>query len=151
MVKAKTRIMQKMVTMNNQKTYSELIQLYSFKERFNYLRLGDKHHQDDSGYFRYLTQEFYRSKEWHKIRNHVILRDGGCDLACEEYPIGGRVFIHHMKPLTQEDFLNRTIFLLEPEFMITCSKNTHELIHYGGESERPYNFTERRPGDTALW
>lgn len=140
-----------MVTMINTRTYSETMQFHTFEDRFNYLKLGDKRHQDDTGYFRYLTQQFYRSKEWHRIRREVILRDNGCDLACEEYPIGGRVFIHHLKVLTPEDFLNRTIFLLDPEFMITCSKNTHELIHFGGELEKPYDFIERRAGDTALW
>ena len=151
MVKAKTTTTKKMVTMNNTRTYSEAMQFQTFHDRFNYLRLGDKRHQDMSGYFRYLTQEFYRSKEWHRLRNHIILRDNGCDLACEDFPVAGRVFIHHLKPLTQEDFLNRTIYLLDPEFMITCSKNTHELIHFGGELEKPYDFIERAPGDTALW
>lgn len=145
------RTMQRMVTMSMIRTYSEVMQFNTFEERFNYLKLGDKRHQDESGYFRYLTQQFYRSKEWHEIRNHVILRDNGCDLAIEDYPIGGRVYIHHMKVLTPDDFLNRTIYLTDPEFMITCSKNTHELIHYGGESEKPYDFIERREGDTLLW
>jgi hypothetical protein len=133
------------------KTYSEAMTYPTFEERFEYLKLGDKRHQDDSGYFRYLTQQFYRSREWHEIRNHVILRDNGCDLGFEDYPIGGRVYIHHTKVLTPEDFLNRTIYLTDPEFMITCSKNTHELIHYGGESDKPYDFVERREGDTLLW
>ena len=145
------RTMQRMVTMSMIRTYSEAMQFDTFEERFNYLKLGDKRHQDESGYFRYLTQQFYRSKEWHEIRNHVILRDNGCDLAIEDYPIGGRVYIHHMKVLTPDDFLNRSIYLTDPEFMITCSKNTHELIHYGGESEKPYDFIERREGDTLLW
>lgn len=141
----------RMVTMSMIKTYSEAMQFETFEERFNYLKLGDKRHQDDSGYFRYLTQQFYRSREWHEIRNHVILRDNGCDLAIQDYPIGGRVYIHHIKILTPEDFLNRTIYLTDPEFMITCSKNTHELIHFGGESDKPYDFIERREGDTLLW
>ena len=145
------RTMQRMVTMSMIRAYSEAMQFDTFEERFNYLKLGDKRHQDESGYFRYLTQQFYRSKEWHEIRNHVILRDNGCDLAIEDYPIGGRVYIHHMKVLTPDDFLNRSIYLTDPEFMITCSKNTHELIHYGGESEKPYDFIERREGDTLLW
>lgn len=145
------RTMQRMVTMSMIRTYSEVMQFNTFEERFNYLKLGDKRHQDESGYFRYITQQFYRSREWHEIRNHVILRDNGCDLAIEDYPIGGRVYIHHMKVLTPDDFLNRTIYLTDPEFMITCSKNTHELIHYGGESEKPYDFIERREGDTLLW
>lgn len=145
------RTMQRMVTMSMIRTYSEVMQFNTFEDRFNYLKLGDKRHQDESGYFRYLTQQFYRSREWHEIRNHVILRDNGCDLAIEDYPIGGRVYIHHMKVLTPDDFLNRTIYLTDPEFMITCSKNTHELIHYGGESEKPYDFIERREGDTLLW
>lgn len=141
----------RMVTMSMIKTYSEAMQFETFEERFNYLKLGDKRHQDESGYFRYLTQQFYRSKEWHEIRNHVILRDNGCDLAIEDYPIGGRVYIHHLKILTPEDFLDRTIYLTDPEYMITCSKNTHELIHFGGEADKPYDFVERREGDTLLW
>lgn len=147
----KTNPTMKRNTMTNIRTYSGICQYSTFEERFMYCRLGDKHHQDDSGYFRYLTQEFYRSKEWHRIRNHVILRDNGMDLACDDYPIGGRVFIHHLKPLVPEDFLNRTIYLLDPEFMITCSKRTHDLIHYGGESEKPYAMVERYSGDTNLW
>ena len=150
MAKVETKITKKMDTMI--RTYSETMQFQTFHDRFNYLRLGDKRHQDDSGYFRYLTQEFYRSKEWHRIRNHVLLRDNGCDLAIEEYPVGdNRIYVHHLKPLTQEDFLNRSIYLLDPGFMITCSYRTHDLIHYGGECEKPYDFIERRPGDTALW
>ena len=150
MARVETKITKKMDTMI--RTYSETMQFQTFHDRFNYLRLGDKRHQDDSGYFRYLTQEFYRSKEWHRIRNHVLLRDNGCDLAIEEYPVGdNRIYVHHLKPLTQEDFLNRSIYLLDPEFMITCSYRTHDLLHYGGECDKPYDFIERRPGDTALW
>lgn len=151
MKQMKTQSTMRTVMNTNTRTYSGIMQYQTFNDRFMYCRLGDKHHQDDSGYFRYLTQEFYRSKEWHDIRNHVILRDNGCDLAIDEYPIGGRVFIHHLKPLVPEDFLNRTIYLLDPEFMITCSKRTHDLIHYGAESEIPYTMVERRAGDTNLW
>lgn len=133
------------------RTYSEAMQLDTFEDRFNYLRLGDKFHEDHSGYFRYLNQLFYKSDEWHKVRNQVILRDNGCDLACEDFPIGGRVYVHHLKTLTVEDFLNRTIYLLDPEYLITCSKKTHELLHFGAEDERPYQMVERHAGDTNLW
>lgn len=150
MARVETKITKKMATMI--RTYSETMQFQTFHDRFNYLRLGDKRHQDDSGYFRYLTQEFYHSKEWHRIRNHVLLRDNGCDLAIEEYPVGdNRIYVHHLKPLTQDDFLNRSIYLLDPEFMITCSYRTHDLLHYGGECDKPYDFIERKPGDTRLW
>lgn len=133
------------------KTYTEALNYNNFHDRFMYLRLGDKHHEDRSGYFRYLNQQFYLSDEWLKLRNHIIIRDKGGDLGFEDYPIGGRVYVHHLKPLTIDDFLNRTIYLLEPDFLITCSYNTHEQLHYGGELDVPYKMIERKPGDTKLW
>lgn len=136
------------------KSYSELIKLPTFEERFDYLKIPGGHGvaSDTLGYYRYLCQEFYQSVEWHRIKNHVIVRDNACDLGILDYPVSDRILVHHLHTLTVDDFLNRTEYLLDPEFMITTCHKTHNLIHWGSENtERPYTIIERRAGDTLLW
>lgn len=134
------------------RTYSELIKLSTFEERYEYLRLGGKVGEETFGFDRYLNQIFYKSPEWLKVRNLVILRDCGCDLGITDYEIGGKILIHHMNPITVEDIVNRSDFLLNPEYLICTSKNTHDAIHYG-DRNLLYNTIpiERSKNDTCPW
>lgn len=135
------------------RTYSELISLPTFEERYEYLRLGGKVGEETFGFDRYLNQMFYKSDEWLSIRDEVIIRDCGCDLAMpdREIPKGVRILVHHMNPLTTEDILRRSEYLLNPEYLICTIKNTHDAIHYG---DRSLLFTvpiERSRNDTCPW
>lgn len=133
------------------KTYSELITLPTFEERYRYLRLGGRVGEETFGFDRYLNQIFYRSKEWLEIRDYVIIRDGGCDLGMPDREIVGKILIHHMNPITQEDIVNRSEFLLDPEYLICTVKNTHDAIHYGDESILFKDPIIRRKNDTCPW
>lgn len=133
------------------RTYTELKQIPTFIERYRYLKIGGKVGEETFGSDRYLNQVFYRSKEWMDIRNYVIVRDLGCDLGIEGYEIIGKIFIHHMNPLTVEDILNRTEILLDPEYLICCTKNTHDAIHYGNENLLWTDPVIRTPNDTCPW
>ena len=133
------------------RTYSELISLPTFEERYQYLRIGGTVGEETFGFDRYLNQAFYKSKEWQSIRNQVIIRDDGCDLGIEGRTIYGRVLIHHMNPITVEDILERSDFLLNPEYLICTYKNTHDAIHYGDEGLLNLDPIERVPNDTCPW
>ena len=135
----------------NIRTYSELITLPTFKERYEYLRLGGRVGEDTFGFDRYLNQAFYKSEEWRSIRDHVITRDDGCDLGMEGHEIFGRILIHHMNPIRKEDIINRSDILLNPEYLICTIKNTHDAIHYGDESLLVIAPVERRKNDTCPW
>lgn len=134
------------------KTYSELIQIPTFIERFRYLKLIGRVGEDTFGFDRWLNQVFYRSPEWRDVRTEVLLRDNGCDLGHEEHPIFGRPIIHHMNPITGKDIVNREDVLLNPEYLITVSHRTHNALHYGSE-ELLYEekVIERKPNDTCPW
>lgn len=133
------------------RTYSELILLPTFIERYRYLKLGGKVGEETFGFDRYLNQQFYRSDEWKRIRDEVILRDGACDLGIEDREIPSRVIIHHMNPITKYDILNRTEYLLNPEYMICTIKRTHDAIHYGDETLLFDGLIERSKNDTCPW
>ena len=133
------------------RTYAELITLPTFEERFRYLKLDGCVGQETFGFDRYINQLFYRSSEWKKLRDRIIIRDNGCDLGVEGFDISGRILIHHMNPLAIEDFLNRTEYLLDPEYLIAVSHPPHNAIHYGDESLLMTAPVERRPNDTCLW
>lgn len=133
------------------KTYSELITLPTYKERFNYLKLSGVVGKETFGHARYLNQIFYKSPEWKAFRRTIIIRDNGCDLGCEGYDIFGSVIIHHINPITKEDILNRSPKLLDPENAITTIDITHKAIHYGDENLLMTAPIERRKGDTCLW
>lgn len=133
------------------KTYSELITIPTFEERYHYLRLGGRVGEETFGFDRYLNQVFYRSQEWRSIRDQVILRDNGCDLGIEGREIPSRIIVHHMNPLTMADVVNRTEFLLDPEYLICTVKGTHDAIHYGDESLLIKAPVERRKNDTCPW
>lgn len=133
------------------KTYSELIEIPTFEERYEYLKLTGKVGEETFGFDRYLNQVFYRSKEWRDIRDYVINRDNGCDLAMEGHEIFGRVLIHHMNPIRKEDILRRSDFLLNPEYLITTVKLTHDAIHYGDKDLLTIAPVERTKNDTCPW
>jgi len=133
------------------RNYQELSALPTFLERYRYLRLGGAIGEETFGYDRYLNQVFYHSKEWKEVRNAVIVRDEGCDLGVPGQEIGGRIYIHHMNPITLKDIDGRTDYLLNPAYLICCSKRTHDAIHYGDESILFTGFPERKPNDTCPW
>lgn len=133
------------------KTHSELIKLPSFDERFQYLRLNGSVGRETFGFDRYLNQVFYQSQKWRSIRDYVIIRDNGCDLAVEGYEIHGRVIIHHMNPITLKDIETESEFLLDPEFLITTVHNTHNAIHYGDENLLMRGPIIRSANDTCPW
>lgn len=135
------------------RTYSELITIPTFEERYEYLRLGGKVGEETFGFDRYLNQAFYKSDEWLEVRDFVIVRDFGCDLACRdrEIPDGVRILVHHMNPITIEDIVRRSKYLLDPEYLISTIKNTHDAIHYGDRSLLITEPIERTPYDTCPW
>lgn len=133
------------------RTYSELLQLPTFEERLEYLRISSQIGLSTFGFARFLNQEFYHSREWKDVREFVFVRDLGCDLAVEDRPILGRYVVHHMNPITVEDVEHSTDFLLNPEYLITTTDDTHNSIHYGKVSNMPSPFVERRPNDTCPW
>lgn len=133
------------------KTYSELITLPTFEERYAYLRLGGIVGKETFGYDRYLNQILYSSGEWKSFRRDIIIRDNGCDLACEGYDIFVRALVHHINPITVEDVLNRNPMIFDPENVITTTHNTHQAIHYGDEGLLIRAPTERTQFDTCPW
>lgn len=143
--------MKSMKTDSTIRTYSELITLPTFEERYEYLRLDGQVGDSTFGFDRYLNQVFYRSQRWKAIRDQVIIRDNGCDLAMEGYDIHERILIHHMNPITIEDIERETAFLLNPEYLICVTHNTHNAIHYGSKELLVTAPIERRPNDTCPW
>ena len=135
----------------NIKTYSELITLPTFEERYRYLRLRGQVGTETFGFDRWLNQQFYKDPEWLAVRDYVIVRDNGCDLAMPDREIRTRILVHHMNPITKEDIIRRTKFLLDPEYLICTIKNTHDAIHYGDESLLIIAPTERSKNDTCPW
>ena len=139
------------IVMRTIRTYSELIRLPTFEERFRYLKLDGLVGKDTFGFDRYLNQEFYRSKEWKEVRDFVIVRDNGCDLGMDGYDIVGRIYIHHMNPITVNDIVYSSDFLLNPDYLICVSHNTHNAVHYGDEDLLVTAPVERRKNDTCPW
>ena len=140
-----------MKTMKTIRTYSELCQLSTFEDRFDYLRLNGSVGKDTFGFDRYLNQQFYRSSEWKRIRDRVILRDNGCDLGVEGYEIRGRILIHHINPISVEDIHTMSDLLMNPEYLICTSHRTHNAIHYGDDSLIITAPIERTQNDTCPW
>ena len=133
------------------RTYDELIKLPTFEDRFNYLKLNGRVAEETFGFDRWLNQVFYRSPQWKRIRNQVIIRDNGCDLGIAGRDIPDRIYVHHMNPLLLNDIKNQTEYLTNPNFLICTSFMTHEAIHYGDEHLLMKDPVERKPGDTTLW
>lgn len=134
------------------RTYSELVKLKTFNDRFKYLMLRDRVGDETFGTMRWLNQVFYKSDEWRKFRNDIIIRDNGCDLGVEGYEINHGLLIHHLEPITANDIVNRNLEkLLDPENVITTIKRTHNALHYGDETILMLDELERRPNDTIPW
>lgn len=134
------------------RSYTELIKLRTFKERYDYLRLGGGIGKETFGYERYLNQLLYKSDEWKKFRREIILRDNGCDLGVEGFEIGGnRITVHHINPVTKAQIINRDPIVFDPENVITCTHSTHMAIHYGTLDILEIQPVSRRPNDTCPW
>lgn len=135
----------------NNRTIHKLFEFKTFMERFEYLKLTGTVGQVTFGFDRYINQMLYRSLEWKSVRDTVILRDDGCDLGLYDYPIIGRIVVHHMNPVSLESIEDRDPRILNPDFLITTSLRTHQAIHYGDKDLLPKPFVERFNGDTKLW
>lgn len=133
------------------RTYSELSQISDFLERFNYLKIGSQVGVATFGYDRYLNQAFYNSAEWKHVRDQVITRDLGCDMALQGYEIHGKIYIHHINPMTMQDIEESNPDILNPEYLVCVTHTTHNAIHYGDQNLLPHLPIERKPGDTKLW
>lgn len=140
-----------MATRMATRSYSELITIPSFEDRFRYLVLQGQVGEATFGWDRWINQQFYRSKQWRDVRREVIIRDNGCELSHEEFPIGGRIYIHHMNPMSVQDITHADESILDPEFLISCSLKVHNSIHYGDESLLPRSFVPRSSNDTIPW
>lgn len=133
------------------KTYSEMILLPTFLERFKYLQIGGTVGAETFGFDRYLNQSLYRTAEWKRFRNEIIVRDNGCDLGCDDRTIYGKILVHHINPLTVEDIVNRHSCVFDPDNVICVSLDTHNAIHYGDEELLMLGPIERKPNDTCPW
>lgn len=133
------------------RTYSQLILLPTFEDRFEYLKLKGSVGKDTFGHDRYLNQVFYSSMEWRRLRDEIIIRDNGCDLGIEGRVIGGKVYIHHLNPLGTNDILTHSEYLVNPEYLICVSFETHNAIHYGDINLLPRDPIERKQNDTCPW
>lgn len=131
--------------------YTDLLRYNTFDDRFAYLKLNGNVGRATFGFDRYINQDFYASREWKSIRNHVITRDNGCDLGIPGFEIHSDILIHHMNPLDISDIVHSEEWILDPEYLITTTKKTHNAIHYGSDLVLPKVVPERQPGDTALW
>ena len=134
------------------RTYDELIKRDTFLERYRYLRLGGKVGEETFGFERYLNQVFYRTdREWKEVRHDVIIRDLGCDLGISGRDISGSIYVHHMNPVAVRDIEEARDILLDPEYLICASFDTHSAIHYGSEALLSRDPIIRRPNDTCPW
>lgn len=133
------------------RTYQELMGFATFKERYLYLKLSGRVGEETFGFDRYLNQQFYRSEEWKSIRNQVIIRDNACDLAIPDREINAKIIIHHMNPITKDDIIHQSDFLINPDYLICVTKRTHDAIHYGNEELLLGGPVERTKNDTCPW
>lgn len=133
------------------RTYTEMAQIGTFEGRYEYLKLGGSVGHATFGFDRYINQSFYTSREWRNVRDVVIVRDRGCDLGIPGREINGGLIIHHVNPMTAEDILEDRDWILNPDFLVATSTNTHNAIHYGDGSLLVQEFVPRSPGDTKLW
>ena len=139
-----------MVTMT--KSYSELIKIPSYEERYEYLKLGGSVGELTFNGHRYLNQKFYSSDpEWKRIKREVIIRDNGCDMAHEDFPVNSKIIIHHINPITIEDLIKRNPIIFDLDNLVCVSHNTHNAIHYGDISLLSLPLIERVPNDTCPW
>lgn len=137
--------------MRRNRCYSDLRRITSFEDRFEYLNLQGVVGESTFGFDRWLNQQFYRSRDWRRIRNHVIMRDLGCDLGVPGYEIHTGLLVHHMNPISADDVRHGEEALLDAEYLVLTSLGTHNAIHYGDRELLPRGLTKREPGDTNLW
>ena len=130
---------------------SELLDLETFEERFEYLKLGGQVGAETFGFDRHINQKFYTSNEWRRARQQVIVRDNGCDLGVYGYEINGGLVVHHINPMTVDDIVHGESWIFDPNFLICTTNATHNAINYGDASLLKTKFVEREPGDTKLW
>ncbi len=142
--------MDKVIQMTT-RTYSDLILLPTFLERYRYLRLGGNVGLETFGHNRYLNQILYTSDRWRSFRDKIIIRDNGCDLGMEGFEIYDRILVHHINPITVEDVLNENQKVFDPDNVISTSHNTHQAIHYGDENLLITEPVERFRNDTCPW
>lgn len=141
----------KKIVMTRTRSYSGLHKLFYFEERYEYLKLDGEVGRATFGFDRYINQKFYTSYEWKMARRDVIIRDNGCDLGIPGYEIHGALVIHHMNPMVSDDIIHGEEWILNPEYLITTTQNTHNAIHFGDESLLPKVVIARSPNDTKLW
>lgn len=137
--------------MSKLRNYRELSRLDTFEERYQYLKLGGIVGVATFGFDRWINQEFYRSREWKNVRDYVIVRDNGCDLGISGYEIHAHLLVHHMNPMSLRDIEHGEESIIDPNFLITTSRRTHNAIHYGDENQLPRGPVTRTVGDTNLW
>lgn len=140
-----------MNSMTKIRTYSELSQYESFEDRFEYLKLGGSVGHSTFGFDRYINQKFYASREWKYVRDFVLVRDEGCDLGVYGYEIHSGALVHHVNPMDADDVIHGETWIMDPEFLITTTHDTHNAIHYGDRSLLRVPSAPREPGDTTLW
>lgn len=133
------------------RSYHSLLQYESFEDRFAYLSLKGVVGEATFGFDRWINQNFYQSREWKRVRDIVIVRDGGCDLGVVGFEIHSELLVHHMNPIHVTDIREGSEWILDPEYLITTTKRTHNAIHYGDASLLPRKFVPRTRGDTRLW
>lgn len=131
--------------------YSELIKIDNYLDRFEYLKLGGKVGTETFGFERYLNQKFYQSKEWKRVRDAIIIRDNGCDMALSGREIHSKIIIHHINPILPKDIIDKEDWILNPEFLVCVSKQTHDAIHYGDKSLLMLDPVIRTKNDTCPW
>lgn len=141
----------KMIVITMIRSYSELRRFQTFEERFQYLKLSAEVGRSTFGFDRHINQRFYTSSEWRSVRSHVIVRDEGCDLGIPGYEINGALLVHHVNPMSLDDILHGEEWVLNPDYLITTTHDTHNAIHYGDASLLPKVVTQRSPQDTKLW
>lgn len=130
---------------------TDVYRLYSFEERYEYLRLDGMVGTATFGFDRYLNQRFYKSSAWRKVRDEVIVRDNGCDLGIPGREIHSGLLVHHINPISPEDLEDFNPDILDPEYLICVTHTTHNAIHFGSKNQLVTIPQERRPGDTKLW
>ena len=134
------------------RTYSELIRLPTFEERFEYCKITSVIGQQTFGFDRYINQVLYqRNPRWLRLRRDLIIRDNGCDLAHQDYPVNKRIILHHLNPITEDDIVNERSIVFDPENLVCVSHNTHNAIHYGSVDLLPKGEIQRLPNDTCPW
>lgn len=133
------------------KTYSELVKFDSLEDRYEYLKLNGGVGYATFGFDRYINQQFYTSTQWRDLRQKIIFRDNACDLGVPDHEIHSRLVIHHMNPMSPHDIVHGEAWILDPEYLITTTHNTHLAIHYGDKGMLPRQLIERKAGDTRLW